>query len=194
MLTTDVDFGSQVERADKRRKSGKQSVAKKEKAKKKPRAMKDDDDDDDDDKDDDHHQGEGEDLEAKESDVGQGDKENQEDVEEQGDVEEKKKPKGKGKAKAKAKAKGAAAPDKGPIRDRSKSKKFFEILDQLPSAISGHFRGLSRSDQTDFIHAGVERKNGHLAINHGAMWQMQIKRSEQQKGAEKMCGYIREDL
>ena len=83
---------------------------------------------------------------------------------------------------------------KGPLRDQSKSKKFTEFWQKLPESVRSHFNGLSRSDQTNFIHSGVTRERGKLIVNEQQMLNLMTQRQETQSGKEKMKGYALEDF
>ena len=91
-------------------------------------------------------------------------------------------------------SKGKGKGKRGPLRDQSKSKKFNEVWSQLPESLRGHFNSLSRSDQTSFIHSGVERSKGHLTVNRSAMFGLVTKREESQSGMQQMKGYGLEEL
>ena len=123
--------------------------------------------------------------------LGDGGEDNEDDLE-----EKMPKQRSRAKAKSKTKTKGKAkAKAKGLIRDQSKSKKFNEVWNQLPSELQEHFEELSRAEQTAFIHKGIERnERGRLSLNTGVLFQLKAQREEVQKGKEKMDGYILEDL
>ena len=114
----------------------------------------------------------------------------------------KRRPKAKEKAKAKAKAKGRSktqasqSNDSGEgLRDQSKSKKWAELWDSIPGKLQQHWLGLSRSDQTDFVHAGIERSHrGRLSLNTEVLFKMAAERKEVQKGKELMDGCNYEDI
>ena len=78
-------------------------------------------------------------------------------------------------------------------RDQSKSKKFWELKSSLPESLQSHFDGLSRAQQTAFIHAGIQRSGGHLSLDEGAMFRLVTKKEEQQSGMNQMKGYALEE-
>ena len=122
-------------------------------------------------------------------------KEEDEDMQDHMSTTGESKHKAKAKAKAKAgKAKAQAAEKSSNRRDQSKNRKFWEIFNELPGDLQAHAKGLSRSDQTTFIHSGVERSGHKLMVNTAAMIKLKVEREEQQKGSEKMVGYILEDI
>ena len=84
--------------------------------------------------------------------------------------------------------------DKGPLRDQSKSKKFTEIWRNLSADLRHHFNGLSRSDQTQFIHCGIQRQKGRLVTDEKAMLAIMKKREHTRSGKDLMSGFILEEL
>ena len=89
----------------------------------------------------------------------------------------------------------AKAKAKGKIRDASKGKKFLELFHDLPGELQQHWAGLKRSEQTDFVHAGVERSEvGKLSLNLQSLWKLKMKKEEKQKSQEKLSGCVLEDL
>ena len=86
------------------------------------------------------------------------------------------------------------AKPKPKLRDASKGKKFMELFHSLPGDIKQHWSSLSRSEQTDFVHSGVERsENGRLSLNVQSLWKMKMKKEEQQRSQEKLSGCVLED-
>ena len=222
VLAPNVDSGLHIESSpeDRRRKTSKQPPKRKrddKKAKKVKKKTHDEDDDEggyDDDDDDDIQANEKklkdqiDDLEGRkeeESDKGASEQAPEQDkgpdhegeVEKGDDDDDDKgdQPKGRAKAAGRGKAKAAKAKpkQKPPTRDQSKTKKFNELWSQLPGDLRNHFMNCSRSDRTEFIHAGIAREGGRLSLDTSALFRLINKREEKQGGKQLMSGYILEE-
>ena len=164
------------------------------------------DDDDDDDKDEEHDDDkqvqeagdEGDEEDEKEPEQEHDDEMRGGDHEQEIQDEEADARKGGGKGKAKPKAKAKSNPEgnggKGGRRDQSKNKKFWDIYNDLPTSLQKHVDGLSRADQTTFIHSGIQREGHRLRVDEAAMFALKAKREDKQRGEEFMTGYSLEEM
>ena len=81
-----------------------------------------------------------------------------------------------------------------PVRDRCRSKKFQDIWKSLPGEVKSHYVGLSRSEQTSFIHDSILRtESGKLIPQTKTMYDLIVEKEENQKGLERMAGFVIED-